>query len=31
MYFNSGYLNNSRLDFKDNSKPLVVVQLRHLS
>lgn len=24
MYFNSGYLNNSRLDFKDYSKPLVV-------
>ena len=24
MYFNSGYLNNSRLDFKDHSKPLVV-------
>jgi AraC family transcriptional regulator of arabinose operon len=24
MYFNSGYLNNSRLDFKDYTKPLVV-------
>ena len=24
MYFNSGYLNNSRLDFKDNTRPLVV-------
>lgn len=24
MYFNSGYLNNSRLDFKDYKKPLVV-------
>ncbi len=24
MYFNSGYLSNSRLDFKDYSKPLVV-------
>lgn len=24
IYFNSGYLNNSRLDFKDYSKPLVV-------
>ena len=24
MYFNSGYLNNSRLDFKDYSRPLVV-------
>ena len=25
MYFNSGYLNNSRLDFKDYSKPPLVV------
>lgn len=24
MYINSGYLNNSRTDFKDNSTPLVV-------
>ena len=24
MYFNSGYLNNSRLDFKDYTRPLVV-------
>ena len=24
MYINSGYLNNSRIDFKDNSTPLVV-------
>ena len=24
MYMNSGYLNNSHLDFKDKSKPLVV-------
>ena len=24
MYINSGYLNNSRADFKDNSTPLVV-------
>ena len=24
MYFNSGYLNNLRLDFKDYTKPLVV-------
>lgn len=24
MYMNSGYLNNSRLDFKDKSKPLIV-------
>lgn len=24
MYFNSGYLNNSHLDFKDKSKPLIV-------
>lgn len=24
MYINSGYLNNSRLDFKDKSKPLIV-------
>ena len=24
MYINSGYLNNSRLPFKDKSKPLIV-------
>ena len=24
MYVNSGYLNNSRLPFKDKSKPLIV-------
>ena len=28
MYFNSGYLNNSRLDFKDYTKPLVDVYKR---
>ena len=24
LYFNSGYLNNSKLPFKDKSKPLIV-------
>ncbi|HBI60847.1 MAG TPA: AraC family transcriptional regulator, partial [Lachnospiraceae bacterium] len=24
MYINAGYLNNSRIDFKDRSKPLIV-------
>ena len=24
MYFNSGYINNSSIDFKDKSRPLVV-------
>ena len=24
MYFNSGYLNNSKLPFKDKSRPLIV-------
>ena len=24
MYLNSGYLNNTHLDFKDNSRPLSV-------
>ncbi len=24
MYLNSGYLNNSHIDFKDKSRPLIV-------